>query len=64
MMHSVRTEKTHTGEMVLYSGHEEGVPYTQGVALILSKTAQGTFDGKRMAQELSQFPLQDENDDE
>ncbi|VDP23363.1 unnamed protein product [Schistosoma margrebowiei] len=35
-----------TGEMLLYSGHEEeNVPHTQGVALMLSKVARNAFVG-------------------
>ena len=35
-----------TGEMLLYSGHEkEDAPHTQGVVLMLSKTAQRTLIG-------------------
>jgi hypothetical protein len=35
-----------SGEMLLYSGHEEeNAPHTQGVALMLSKTAQGALVG-------------------
>ncbi|VDP62165.1 unnamed protein product [Schistosoma mattheei] len=34
------------GEMLLYCGHEEeNAPYTQGVALMLSKEAHGTLIG-------------------
>ena len=35
-----------TEELLLYAGHEEdNAPHTQGVALILSKTAQWTLHG-------------------
>ena len=35
-----------TGELLLYSGHEEeGAPHTQGVALMLSQTAQRALSG-------------------
>ena len=34
-----------SGEMILYSGHEEeGAPHTEGVALMLSRTAQKVLD--------------------
>ncbi|VDO52559.1 unnamed protein product, partial [Schistosoma margrebowiei] len=38
------TEKAATGEMLLYSGHEEdNAPHTQGVALMLSKVARNAL---------------------
>ena len=38
--------RLHTGEMLLYSGHEEdNAPHTEGVALMLAKTAQRSLIG-------------------
>ncbi|VDO86898.1 unnamed protein product [Schistosoma margrebowiei] len=42
----VGQKRLDTGEMLLYSGHEEGNdPHTQGVALILSKVARNVLVG-------------------
>ncbi|VDO53983.1 unnamed protein product [Schistosoma margrebowiei] len=39
-------QRLNTGEKLLYSGHEEeNAPYTQGVALMLSKAARNAFVG-------------------
>ncbi|VDP45555.1 unnamed protein product [Schistosoma margrebowiei] len=41
----VGQQRLTSGELLLYSGHEENVPYTQGVPLMLSKQAQNALIG-------------------
>ncbi len=45
-MDASRTEETVTGELLLYSGHEEtDAPHTQGVGFMLSRQAQRALIG-------------------
>ena len=57
-MESIWSEKVVSGEMILFSGHEEeDAPHTEGVALMLSRSAQKAV-GNHMGKGSSELHLE------